>query len=75
MCSAPEAGRPAHKRAAALQAALNAPRVLMAAVGPVVAEAIAAHGVGVDLQPEHPQMGHLVAALAPALAARPSASY
>ena len=70
MCSAPEAGCPAHKRAAALQAPPNAPRVLVAAIGPVAAEAIAALGVQVDLVPAHPKLGHLVAALAPALAAR-----
>jgi uroporphyrinogen-III synthase len=60
----------AHEQAAALQRALNDPRVLVAAVGPVAAEAVAAHGVGVDLVPPHPKMGHLVAALGPALAAR-----
>jgi uroporphyrinogen-III synthase len=60
----------AHDQAAALREALNRPRPLVAAVGPVAAEAVAAHGVRVDLQPEHPKMGHLVAALGPALAAR-----
>jgi uroporphyrinogen-III synthase len=60
----------AHDQAAALQRALNDPRVLVAAVGPVAAEAVAAHGVRVDLIPAHPKMGHLVAALGPALAAR-----
>ncbi|MBX5492586.1 MAG: uroporphyrinogen-III synthase [Chloroflexi bacterium] len=60
----------AHDQAPALQRALNDPRMLVAAVGPVAAEAVAAHGVRVDLQPEHPKMGHLVAALGPALAAR-----
>jgi uroporphyrinogen-III synthase len=60
----------AHEQGAALQQALNDPRVLVAAVGPVAAEAVAAHGVGVDLIPEHPKMGHLVAALGPALAGR-----
>ena len=64
----------AHDSVAALQAALNDPRVLVAAVGPVAAEAVAAHGVHVDLVPAHPKMGHLVAALAPALAARRSAA-
>lgn len=56
-----------HDQAEALQAALNHPRVLVAAVGPVSAEAVEAHGVRVDLQPEHPKMGHLVLALARAL--------
>jgi uroporphyrinogen-III synthase len=60
----------AHDQAAALQQALADPRVLVAAVGPVAAEAVAAHGVPVGLVPAHPKMGHLVAALAPALAAR-----
>jgi uroporphyrinogen-III synthase len=53
-----------------LRAALNRPRVLVAAVGPVSAEAIAEHGVKVDLQPEHPKLGHLLQALGRALAAR-----
>jgi uroporphyrinogen-III synthase len=60
----------AHEQATALQRALNDSRVLVAAVGPVAAETAAAHGVTVDLVPEHPKMGHLVAALAPALAGR-----
>ncbi|HLH26901.1 MAG TPA: uroporphyrinogen-III synthase [Chloroflexota bacterium] len=62
----------AHDQAAALQRALAVPRVLVAAVGPVAAEAVASHGVRVDLVPDHPKMGHLVAALGPALAARRS---
>ena len=60
----------AHDQAAALQRALDDPRLLVAAVGPVTAQAIAAHGVRVNLQPAHPKMGHLVAVLGPALAAR-----
>lgn len=59
-----------HDQGEALQAALNDPRVLVAAVGPVSAEAVEAHGVRVDLQPEHPKMGHLVLALAQALGSR-----
>ena len=59
----------AHDQASALQRALNDPRVLVAAVGPVAAQAIEAHGVRVNLQPEHPKMGHLVTTLGPALAA------
>ena len=47
-----------------LREALNAPSLLVAAVGPVSAAAIESHGVRVDLQPEHPRMGHLVMALA-----------
>lgn len=54
----------------ALRAALSDPRVLVAAVGPVTAAAIEAQGVRVDLQPEHPKMGHLVRALGDALAER-----
>jgi uroporphyrinogen-III synthase len=46
-----------------LAEALNAPSLLVAAVGPVAAAAIESHGVTVDLQPEHPKMGHLVMAL------------
>ena len=60
----------AHDQAAALQRALNDRRVLVAAVGPVAAEAVAAHGVQVDLVPPHPKMGHLIAALGSALPRR-----
>jgi uroporphyrinogen-III synthase len=59
-----------HGLGVALRRALNDPGVLVAAVGPVTAQAVEAHGVRVDLQPAHPKMGHLVAALGPALAAR-----
>jgi uroporphyrinogen-III synthase len=56
-----------HDQAAALRAALNQPGVLIAAVGPVSAEAVQSEGLRVDLQPEHPKMGHMVLALADAL--------
>lgn len=56
-----------HGQAAALRRALNDPRVLVAAVGPVAAQAAEAHGVRVALQPEHPKMGHLIKALGQAL--------
>jgi len=59
-----------HEQGAALRDALNSPRVLIAAVGPVTAEAIEAHGVHVDLQPEHPKMGHLLNLLGSALSTR-----
>ncbi len=39
-------------------------RVVMAPVGPVAAAALRAHGLRVDLEPEHPKMGALVRALA-----------
>lgn len=52
------------ERAEALQEALNRSDLVVAAVGPVAAGALEAHGVRVDLQPEHPKMGHLVLALA-----------
>ena len=51
-----------------LRAALNDSRVLIAAIGPVTARAIEAHGVQVDVLPEHPKMGHLVRALESAYA-------
>lgn len=57
-------------QAEALTRALSDPRVLVASIGPVSTEAIESHGVRVDLQPEHPKMGHLVMALGPALAER-----
>jgi len=38
--------------------------LLVASIGPVTTEALAAIDVGVDVEPEHPKMGHLVLALA-----------
>jgi uroporphyrinogen-III synthase len=49
------------KRAALLGAAR---RVVFASIGPVCSEALQAHGLPVDLEPEHPRMGQLVSALA-----------
>jgi len=49
-----------------------AQRVVIASIGPVCSEALQAHGLPVDLEPEHPKMGQLVAAIArrgPALVA------
>jgi len=57
----------AHGRATELKQALNAPRLVVASIGPVASEAIESHDVHVDLQPEHPKMGHLVLAVATAL--------
>ncbi len=56
-----------HDQAGDLQRALNDPRVLVAAIGPVTRDAIEAHGIRVDLEPEHPKMGHLITAIASAL--------
>lgn len=39
-------------------------RVLIASVGPVCTEALESLGLRADLEPEHPKMGHLVAAVA-----------
>ena len=39
-------------------------RVLVASVGPVCTEALKSFGLSADLEPDHPKMGHLVAALA-----------
>jgi uroporphyrinogen-III synthase len=39
-------------------------RVVVASIGPVCSEALHAHGLPVDIEPEHPKMGHLVAAVA-----------
>ncbi|MGH7858254.1 MAG: uroporphyrinogen-III synthase [Candidatus Binatia bacterium] len=39
-------------------------RMMVASIGPVCTEALRRHGVAVDLEPEHPKMGHLVAAAA-----------
>jgi uroporphyrinogen-III synthase len=56
-----------HDQAMELRDALNDPRVLIAAVGPVTRDAIEGHGVRVDLEPEHPKMGPLITAIAGAL--------
>lgn len=39
-------------------------RVLIASVGPVCSEALEHFGLKTDLEPEHPKMGHLLAAVA-----------
>ncbi len=39
-------------------------RVVIASIGPISSEALRAHEVEPDLHPEHPKMGHLVAAVA-----------
>lgn len=53
----------------ALKTALRT-RALVASVGPITSEALAEHGIGVDVEPEHPKMGHLVRALAAGGAAK-----
>jgi uroporphyrinogen-III synthase len=50
-------------RAEALRAALRG-RTVVASIGPVCTEALRAQSVEPDLHPEHPKMGHLVAAVA-----------
>jgi uroporphyrinogen-III synthase len=49
-------------RAAELRAAAGA--TVIGSIGPVCSEALRAHGLPVDIEPEHPKMGHLVAAVA-----------
>lgn len=39
-------------------------RVVVASIGPVCSETLDHHGIKVDLEPDHPKMGHLVAAAA-----------
>ena len=39
-------------------------RVMVASIGPISSEALRAHGVEPDLHPDHPKMGHLLAAVA-----------
>jgi uroporphyrinogen-III synthase len=46
----------------ALLAATEA--VVIASIGPVCSEALFAHGLPVDVEPEHPKMGHLISTLA-----------
>lgn len=38
--------------------------IVVASIGPVCTEALARHGLRADLEPEHPKMGHLIAAVA-----------
>jgi len=38
--------------------------MIVASIGPVCSEALRRHGLPVDLEPEHPKMGHLVVAVA-----------
>lgn len=59
-----------HGGGPSLREALNSPRVVIAAIGPVTARAIEEHGVQVDVLPEHPKMGHLVKALESAFSQR-----
>ncbi len=49
-------------RGEALRAAMR--RVVCASIGPVCSEALQAHELPVDLEPEHPKMGQLIGALA-----------
>jgi len=38
--------------------------IVVASIGPVCTEALARHGLRADLEPVHPKMGHLIAAIA-----------
>src|SRR2546430_17665926 len=40
-------------------------RMIVASIGPVCSEELRRHGLPVDLEPEHPKMGHLGVAVAP----------
>jgi uroporphyrinogen-III synthase len=42
----------------------RARRLVVASIGPVCSDALRRHGLPVDLEPEHPKMGHLVVAVA-----------
>lgn len=39
-------------------------RTVVGSIGPTTSEALRGHGLPVDIEPEHPKMGHLVAAVA-----------
>jgi uroporphyrinogen-III synthase len=39
-------------------------RVVVASIGPVCSDTLRGHGLPVDVEPEHPKMGHLVVAVA-----------
>ena len=38
-------------------------KTVVASIGPVTTEALQGHGIEPDLHPEHPKMGHLLAAV------------
>ncbi len=40
------------------------PRLVIASIGPVCTEALQHFGIKADIEPEHPKMGHLIAAVA-----------
>ncbi|MCA1685688.1 MAG: uroporphyrinogen-III synthase [Planctomycetia bacterium] len=46
-----------------LRAALGR-QTVVGSIGPTTSEALRAHGLPVDIEPEHPKMGHLVVAVA-----------
>jgi uroporphyrinogen decarboxylase len=50
-------------RAAALRAALEK-SVVVGSIGPTTSETLRDHGLPIDIEPEHPKMGHLVTAVA-----------
>jgi uroporphyrinogen-III synthase len=52
----------------ALRAAFGRP-IVVGSIGPTTSEALHAHDLPVDIEPEHPKMGHLVAAAASGWAA------
>ena len=52
----------------ALRAAFGRP-IVVGSIGPTTSEALRAHDLPVDIEPEHPKMGHLVAAAASGWAA------
>ena len=47
----------------ALRTALQT-RTIIASIGPTTSENLRSHGLPVDIEPDHPKLGHLVAALA-----------
>ena len=59
---ADEAGQGAEVRAAL------SGRVLVGSIGPTTTEALREHGLSPDVEPDHPKMGHLVAAVSRAFA-------
>jgi uroporphyrinogen-III synthase len=41
-----------------------AEHIVVGSIGPTTSAALRAHGLPVDIEPEHPKSGHLVAAVA-----------
>ena len=55
---------PPPKRARWISARLSRPCTIVGSIGPTTSETLRAHNLPVDIEPEHPKLGHLIAAVA-----------